>query len=181
MTVIAVTGSFDDLRSHHVRFLQEASKLGNVHVLLWSDEVAHVIDGSAPRFPQDERLYTVRAIRYVDRVTLVTQPFERDALPPMGDLQSALWMVDEAGDSPYKRAYCREHSLDYAVLSEIDLQGFPITEPALPQNSEASSRKKSSSQGVSTGCIPGTSVFLKKRPSWAISTWAWGMTQTSNY
>jgi glycerol-3-phosphate cytidylyltransferase-like family protein len=38
MKTVIVTGSFDDLRSHHVRFLEEAAKFGAVHVLLCSDD-----------------------------------------------------------------------------------------------------------------------------------------------
>jgi len=32
--VVAVSGGFDDLRAGHFRFLQEASKLGLIHVIL---------------------------------------------------------------------------------------------------------------------------------------------------
>ena len=42
-----VTGSFDDLRSSDVRFLEEAAKCGELHVFLWSDEVVRRLDGSA--------------------------------------------------------------------------------------------------------------------------------------
>ena len=38
MNNVVVTGGYDDLKSRHVRFLEEASKFGNVHVLLWADE-----------------------------------------------------------------------------------------------------------------------------------------------
>ena len=67
---IVVTGSFDDLRSRHVRFLEEAARLGRVHVLLWSDEAVRSLEGKPPKFPQAERHYLLEAIRYVDRVTL---------------------------------------------------------------------------------------------------------------
>jgi len=43
MTTVFVAGSFDNLRSRHVRFLEEAAKLGELHVLLWSDEVARCL------------------------------------------------------------------------------------------------------------------------------------------
>ena len=37
VSVILVSAAFDDLRSKDVRFLHAASRLGEVHVLLWSD------------------------------------------------------------------------------------------------------------------------------------------------
>ena len=73
MTTVIASGSFDNLRSRHVRFLEEAAKLGELHVLLWSDEVARRLEGKAPRFPEAERQYLVEAVRYVNRVTLVTE------------------------------------------------------------------------------------------------------------
>ena len=142
MTKVAVTGSFDDLRSRHVRFLEEASKLGNVHVLLWSDEVMRAVDGAASKFPQEERLYMVHAIRFVDRVSLVTQPVERDALSSIDEIQPDLWVVDESCHSPQKRAYCESHALGYRVLKESNLQGFPITQSDRPQSSQLLPRKK---------------------------------------
>ena len=70
-TKVIVTGSFDDLRSRQVRFLEEAARLGDVEVLLFSDEAARALDGREPKFPQAERQYFVRALRYVSRVILV--------------------------------------------------------------------------------------------------------------
>ncbi len=35
-----VMGSFDDLRSSDLRFLEEASRHGELHALVWSDETA---------------------------------------------------------------------------------------------------------------------------------------------
>ena len=72
MKKVVVTGSFDDLRARDFRFLEEASKLGSLHVLLWSDETIHQMEGKQPRFPQDERMYLLQAIRYVDGLTLAT-------------------------------------------------------------------------------------------------------------
>lgn len=71
MKKVVVSGSFDNLNSLHIRFLEEASKLGHVHILLWSDESAFILCGKKTKFPQEERLYTLQAIRYVDQVTLV--------------------------------------------------------------------------------------------------------------
>ena len=39
MNNVVVSGSFDDIHSRDIRFLEEAAKLGHLHVLLWSDEV----------------------------------------------------------------------------------------------------------------------------------------------
>jgi cytidyltransferase-like protein len=132
---VVVTGSFDDLRSRHVRFLEEAAKLGAVHVLLWSDEIVRLLEGKL-EYPQEERLYLLQAIRYVRRATLVADEaardaIARDAIPQVDEVRPGVWVVDEAsadarGDDARKRAYCESRGVAYRVLREEDLQGFPV-------------------------------------------------------
>ena len=76
---VVVAGGFDDFKSQHVRLLEEASKLGGVRVLLWSDETVRALEGHPPKFPQEERLYLLQADRYVKGVRLVTgqTPYHR--------------------------------------------------------------------------------------------------------
>ena len=77
MKTVVVSGSFDDMRARDIRFLQEASRCGYLHALVWGDDV---IEGR-PKFPQEERMYMMDAIRYVDRATLVTELGDKDGLP----------------------------------------------------------------------------------------------------
>jgi cytidyltransferase-like protein len=142
MLKVVVTGSFDDLKSRHVRFLEEASKLGDVHVLLWSDDAVRALTGTASRFPQEERLYLLQAIRNVSQVSLVPPPVERDTIPGLAAIQPAIWVVDQTSDSPQKRAYCKTHNLEYRVLSEADLQGFPVSQHGNSGHTESLPRKK---------------------------------------
>ena len=125
MRSVVVTGGFDDLKSRHIRFLEEASRQGDVHVLLWSDKMLAAADGHAPKFLQEERLYVVQAIRYVHRVTLVTGQSEKDLLADVTRIQPEAWVVDAAGDALWKRDFSRAHGMVYRVLTEADLEGFP--------------------------------------------------------
>ncbi len=146
MKTVVVTGSFDDLRSKHVRFLEEASRLGAVHVVLWSDQTASSLDGRPPKFPLAERLYLVQAIRYVSRVTVASGPVERDALPQLEEVRPQIWVVGEAEDNARKRAYCLAHGIEYRVLSDEQLKGFPAA--PLDLDTGVSPRKKA----IVTGC-----------------------------
>jgi cytidyltransferase-like protein len=143
---VVVTGALDNLRSRHIRFLEEAGKLGDLHVLLWPDQVVRDLEGHDPKFPQQERAYLVGAMRYVDQVTVVDGPVDRDALPPVAGLVPEIWAVDQADDTPRKRAYCASRDLAYCVLGPQDLAGFPV--PTHEAYREPSSRKKV----VVTGC-----------------------------
>lgn len=114
MRTVLVSGSFDDLRSHHIRLLEEASKLGDLHVLLWSDKWI-----GQPKFAEAERLYLVDAIRYVRTVRIVNHPLE------VGTLQPDIWVAD---GSP--ATVCPATGVDSRVLTDRDLAGFPVPAPA---------------------------------------------------
>lgn len=147
MRNVVVTGSFDNLRSSHVRFLEGASRLGLVHVLMWSDGVARSLEGKAPEFPAQERLYLLQANRYVGKVRVVTEEVGRDAIPLTNEQPPEIWAVDEASDTPQKRAYCESRGVQYRVLSQESLRGFPLARPNAQK--EQSLRKKV----IVTGCF----------------------------
>jgi cytidyltransferase-like protein len=126
MKTVAVFGAFDNLRSQDVRFLEEASKLGAVHVLLWSDEIVAALIGKPPKFPLAERHYLLDAIRYVESVSdFADLPHDLDALPAIAGLHPDIWAVTEADDTKQKRAYCAAHGLGYRVFTAEDVAGFP--------------------------------------------------------
>ena len=144
---VVVTGSFDDFRSEHVRLLEEASKLGDVHVLLWPDEAVCAFEGHPPIFPQEERLYLLGANRYVTAVTPAAGQVDRDSVPAAGGFNPAIWVVDEGSDNPGKRAYCRQHGIEYRVFTKEDLRGFPVLRPA-PRSERAAEKRV-----IVTGCF----------------------------
>lgn len=149
MQKIVVTGSFDDLRSMHVRFLEEASKLGPVTVMLWSDDDAAALEGHPPKFPEDERLYFLQAVRYVDQVIVPDVRATPDMVPALGEIQADLWAVHEQDDNPAMRKFCRDHGLEYKILAQRDLEGFPVSEPKPINELGPSTRKKV----LVTGCF----------------------------
>lgn len=124
-STVTVCGSFDDLRSTQVRFLQEASLLGAVHVLLWSDQQVESHLGRPPKFPLEERRYLLQALRYVERVSVPPARFPADTLPASVRPQAGWWVVGEAEDSPARRAFAAAHGLGYRVIRDAQLHGFP--------------------------------------------------------
>jgi len=144
---VVVTGSFDDFKSQHVRFLEEASRFGDVHVLLWSDETVRALEGHPPKFPQEERLYLLQTDRYIKDVRLVTGQVARDSIPQVGGIKPEIWLVEEESNNPRKRAYCELHGSEYHVLKKDDLKGFPV--PPFGPWSERSAQKRV----IVTGCF----------------------------
>lgn len=142
---IVVSGGFDDIRCRDIRFLHEASKLGPLHVLLWSDECVRAATGRDPKFPLSERQYLLDAVRYVHRIHPIEKPSDPHVLPAVATVQPRTWVVRSQDDNPAKRAFCDSLGIQYRVLSEKDLTGFP-DEPASANASP--SRKKV----IVTGC-----------------------------
>jgi len=146
---VAVMGSFDNLRSRDVRFLEQASKIGELQVLLLSDQTIRNLEGREPNYPQEERRYLLQAIHFVMQVALVNRNFNRDTLPQVDEYHSDIWIVDEKVDTNEKRSYAELNGLAYQVLTHADLQGFPILENTNSNHSPV--RKKV----LVTGCYDG--------------------------
>ncbi len=144
--VVAVSGAFDDLRSRDFRFLEEAAKLGSLTALVWSDEAIQRASGRPPKFPEAERLYFLRAIRYVTDARLVGEEVREHALPEISGSHPAAWIVSATEDSAAKKDFCRARGLRYHVVTDDALRGFPDPTPGpLPTNT---GRKKI----IVTGC-----------------------------
>lgn len=135
---VIVSGGFDDIRSRHLRFLEEAAKLGEVTVLLWPDAVRESVSGKPPKFPLTERRYFLNAVRYVSRV-IEAAP---DALP--SDVRPDLWVDEPTLTNAAREKLASENGIAYRVLTEAELAGFPIP-PPMPS---ALGRRKV----VATGC-----------------------------
>ena len=128
--VVCVQGSFDDLRTIDIRFIQEASKLGDVHVLLFSDEVSRHITKKVLKFPFEERRYYLENIRYVNQLSS-TENRSKDTIPLDTVLadnfnQQVIWAVREEDATPLKEAFCRTNNIQYQVILDRTLSGFPV-------------------------------------------------------
>lgn len=142
MNRIIVSSPFNDLKSKDIRFLEEAAKLGELHVLLWSDEAVTAITGEAPKFPYLERQYFVQATRYVSHVHASSLGCGPDSLGDL-DFKPDVWVVDETSDTSAKKTFCEANGIAYRVLTDANLTGFLPPPPQQPTG-----RKKV----VVTGC-----------------------------
>jgi cytidyltransferase-like protein len=139
MAKIVVTGSFDDLRSRQVRILEEAAKLGEVQVLLFSDNLVRALEGREPKFPQAERQYFVQSLRYVSQAMLVEGSALGVVLAQVCAQQPGLWVMDEPGAGDPRNTLPDSCGIGVQVIAEEALKGFP----ALPVNAtEPAGRKK---------------------------------------
>ena len=148
---VIVAGAFDDLRSRQIRFLQEAANLVELTVLLWSDETLHDSKKAPPQFPLEERKYVLEALRFGGSVKVVPPVDDAHRLPDLAGLEPRIWAVPQAQHSPLQEAFCQQRGLEYRVLWDEMLRGFPEASSGgswVGGNAPSSSRKKV----LVTGC-----------------------------
>jgi cytidyltransferase-like protein len=141
-----VMGSFDDLRSSDIRFLEEASRIGKVHVLLWSDELVQTITCNPPKFSLDERLYLLNAIRYIEHIRVIKKLQNPNGLPNKEKAYTTTWVVKEEENSNEKQVFCDTNRLRYKVINSSIIKEFPYN-TKMPVH-QSSGRKRV----VVTGC-----------------------------
>jgi cytidyltransferase-like protein len=147
MPTAVVSGSFDDLKLPQVRFLEEAARIGTLQVFLWSDALAEKLVGHPPKFPQEERLYLLQAIRYVAKVNLVKHLLDSNSLPNVDEPYSTTWVMEEADDHPQKHYFCIRTGLRWQVIKQDVLRRIPAPHP-ISSNGQSSHKKV-----VVTGCF----------------------------
>ncbi len=151
-----VWGSFDDIRSGHIRFLQEVGRLGLVTVLLVGDEEV-LSSGETCKFGFEERRYFLEALSWVDGVEAsppggIAQALDRAAREGPGILA----VTDALGraalaPSEVLRSLCRERGLGYASIGSEALGGFPYEPPpmgAASTGGPGKTRKKAIATGT---------------------------------
>lgn len=138
MKTVFVTGSFDDIRSSQVRFLEEASKRGNLQVLMLSDKTIQKMVGQFPKFPQEERLYILNAIRYVQQAHLVEGLISLGDLPAVSGFLPDIWIVNQEDATPEEQRFCASQGISYQVIEPCELKGFPY----IPVSGDVSNNSK---------------------------------------
>ncbi len=129
LTRVIVTGCYDWFHSGHVRFFEEASALGDLYVVVGHDANIKLLKGDGhPLQSQQERLYMVRAVRHVHQAMVSTGQGWMDAEPEIDRIKPHVYVVNEDGDKPEKRAFCDAHGIEYVVLKRTPKEGLPRRE-----------------------------------------------------
>jgi cytidyltransferase-like protein len=134
------------MHAREMRFLEEAAKLGEVHLLLWPDALVESVSGRPPKFPQEERRYFLEAVRYVSAVILPDHMGAADEPAWPAALQPELWVDEEQDAQPARHAICAARGMEYRVIGAAQLAGFPPA-PAMDVERRAGRKKV-----VVTGC-----------------------------
>lgn len=120
---VVVCAGFQALRSADVRLLEEAARIGKVHVRLWTDELVESAAGRKPDFPEAERRFFLENIRYVEDVSLVSSP--EDATQPVDGVRPGAIVAAAADVSDVARRACEKAGIPYLELGSDQLRVFP--------------------------------------------------------
>ena len=123
---VLVSGCFDLLHSGHVKFFEEASKLGDLYVCVGTDENVMMLKNRKTMFPNAERLYMVRSIRYVHHARHSTGTGDTDFEPDLDDIKPDIFYVNEDGDRPAKREIVKKRGIQYVVAPRVPAEGLDV-------------------------------------------------------
>lgn len=113
------------LHSGHVAFFKEASSYGDLYVGIGSDATIHELKGRETVNSEQERLYMVKAVRYVTDAWINSGSGMLDFIEDLKKLGPDKYVVNEDGHSPAKEDLCNALGIEYIVLSRIPEAGLP--------------------------------------------------------
>lgn len=123
---VVITGCYDWLHSGHVRFFMDAAAYGALYAVIGSDRNVEVLKGPGhPLQREQERQYMVGAIRSVHECLVSSGSGWMDAEPEIADIRPTYYVVNEDGDQPDKRDFCRLRGIEYVVLKRVPHAGLP--------------------------------------------------------
>ena len=123
---VVVTGCYDWLHSGHVRFFMDAAAYGALYAVVGSDRNVSLLKGPGhPMQGEEERRYMVGAVRSVHRCMVSSGSGWMDAEPEIAEIRPTFYVVNEDGDQPEKREFCRTHGIEYVVLARVPHAGLP--------------------------------------------------------
>lgn len=134
---VFVSGCYDMLHSGHVAFFKEASKYGDLYVGIGSDATIEQLKNRKTVYSERERLYMVKAIRYVTDAFINTGSGIMDFVETVERVKPDIFVVNSDGGSDDKREFCRQRGIEY-----VELERTP--DAGLKARSTTSLRKESS-------------------------------------
>lgn len=121
---VFVSGCYDLLHSGHVEFFKQASQYGDLYVGIGSDATYLEYKHRKPMFPQEERLFMVKAIRYVTDAYINAGSGILDFIPTLDLVRPDVFVVNAEGGSEEKRKLCQERGITYVELQRTPPKGL---------------------------------------------------------
>ncbi len=114
MKKVVATGTFDIIHPGHIRFLEEAKKLGDYLIVIVARE-KNVKHKPKPVIPEEQRLLVVRALKPVDEAILGD---EHDIFKPIEEIKPDVIALghDQHFDEEWLKEELRKRGIDAKVV-----------------------------------------------------------------
>ena len=122
---VFVSGCYDLLHSGHVAFFEEASSYGDLYVGIGSDKTIRDLKNRRTVNTERERLYMVKAIRYVQDAFVNSGSGIMDFAEEVKRLKPDVFFVNTDGYTPEKQRFCEEHGIELVVSKREPAVGLP--------------------------------------------------------
>ena len=123
---VFVSGCYDMLHSGHVAFFKEAATYGDLYVGIGSDATIRELKDRKTINTERERLYMVKAIRYVKDAFVNSGSGILDFAEDVIRLKPDIFFVNSDGYTPGKKRFCEEHGIELVVSKRIPEAGLPV-------------------------------------------------------
>lgn len=124
MKKVFVSGCYDLLHSGHVEFFRQASQYGDLYVGIGSDQTILGYKHHKTFYPEQERLFMVKSIKYVKDAFINQGDGIMDFIPTVDFVKPDIFVVNADGSSETKRRFCEERGIEYIVLQRTPAEGL---------------------------------------------------------
>lgn len=160
-----MSGCYDLLHSGHVEFFKQAAAYGDLYVGIGSDATYLGYKHRKTVYNEQERLFMVKAIRYVKDAFINAGSGIMDFVPTLDIVHPDVFVVNEDGANEEKRLECEKRGIEYVVLKREP-------EPGLVARS-STDLKKTATQIPTRLDIAGTWIdqpyVSQFAPGWALT------------
>lgn len=121
---VFVSGCYDLLHSGHIEFFRQAAEFGDLYVGIGSDHTILEYKKHKSMYPEGERLFMVKSIKYVKEAYINQGSGVIDFLPTLDIVKPDIFVVNEDGGSEEKKQICESRGIQYVVLQRTPAEGL---------------------------------------------------------
>ncbi len=162
---VFVSGCYDLLHSGHVEFFRQAAQYGDLYVGIGSDQTYIGYKHRKTIYPEQERLFMVKSIRYVKDAFINAGSGVLDFIPTLDIVKPDVFVVNSDGGSEEKSKICEERGITYVELQREPFEGLKAR--------SSTDLKKTASQIPTRLDLAGTWIdqpyVSQYAPGWAIT------------
>ncbi len=172
---VFVTGCYDLLHSGHVEFFMQASEYGDLYVGIGSDATYLEYKHRRPMFPEEERLFMVKSVRYVTDAYVNAGSGVIDFIPTLDIVRPDIFITNAEGGSEEKRRLCQDRGIEYIELQRTPHEGLQArSSSSLKATLSEESTPQENTYGIPTRLdLAGTWIdqpyVSMYHPGWAIT------------